>query len=201
MQYWLHAARGQHHWKFWSNAALFGRNHRTVAGADVDLRSLEQTALGTDPDTSFINSANVILPASTLSGSAQTVVVTRVDTGKIKLQTNNINTNDTLSIKDHIRITNNVISLGKYLETSTTKNKIWFGNYSNLLDYDQDEANINYTLDDAVIYAIAVPGSVNFDIYKIYDYYFTTFLFLMYSKEIHSFHTLPNEENRRAAVE
>jgi hypothetical protein len=92
-----------------------------------------------------------------------------------KLQTNNINTNDTLSIKDHIRITNNVISLGKYLETSTTKNKIWFGNYSNLLDYDQDEANINYTLDDAVIYAIAVPGSVNFDIYKIYYNYFTTF--------------------------
>ena len=92
-----------------------------------------------------------------------------------KLQTNNINTNDTLSIKDHIRITNNVISLGKYLETSTTKNKIWFGNYSNLLDYDQDEANINYTLDDAVIYAIAVPGRVNFDIYKIYYYYFTRF--------------------------
>lgn len=95
-----------------------------------------------------------------------------------ELQTNNINninTNDTLSIKDHIRITNNVISLGKYLETSTTKNKIWFGNYSNLLDYDQDEATINYTLDDAVIYAIAVPGSVNFYIYKIYYDYFTTF--------------------------
>ena len=92
-----------------------------------------------------------------------------------ELQTNNINTNDTLSIKDHIRITNNVISLGKYLETSTNKNKIWFGNYSNLLDYYQDEANINYTFDTAVIYATAVPGSVNFDIYKIYYDYFTTF--------------------------
>jgi hypothetical protein len=92
-----------------------------------------------------------------------------------ELQTNNINTNNTLSIKDRINITNNVISLGKYLETSTTKNKIWFGNYSNLLDYDQDEANINYTFDTAVIYATAVTGSVNFDIYKIYYNYFTTF--------------------------
>jgi hypothetical protein len=92
-----------------------------------------------------------------------------------ELQTNNINTNDTLSIKDHIHITNNVISLGKYLETSTTKNKIWFGNYSNLLYYDQDEENINYTLDDAVIYATAVSRNVNFDIYKIYYDYFTTF--------------------------
>lgn len=90
-----------------------------------------------------------------------------------ELQTNNINTNDTLSIKDHIRITNNVISLGKYLETSTNKNKIWFGNYSNLLHYDQDENNIDHIFDDVVIYDTGL--SVNFDIYKIYSDYFTTF--------------------------
>lgn len=92
-----------------------------------------------------------------------------------ELQTTNINTSNTLSIKDHIRITDNVISLGDYLETSTNKNKIWFGNYSNLLDYDQDEATVDHTFDTAVIYAPAVDGNVNFDIYKIYYNYFTTF--------------------------
>ena len=92
-----------------------------------------------------------------------------------ELQTTNINTNNTLRIKDRIRITDNVISLGNYLETSTNKNKIWFGNYSKLLDYDQDEATIAYTFDDAVIYEPAIEGNVNFNIYKIYYNYFTTF--------------------------
>lgn len=92
-----------------------------------------------------------------------------------ELQIDNINTNNTLSIKDHIRITNNVISLGNYLETSTNKNKIWFGNYSNLLDYDQDESTINYTFDDAVIYDIAIQGSVDFNIYKNYSNCFKEF--------------------------
>jgi hypothetical protein len=98
--------------------------------------------------------------------------------GELQFNNSNINIkydNDILKIRDRINITNNVISLGKYLETSTTKNKIWFGNYSNLLDYDQDEANIDYTFDTAVIYATAITGSVNFDIYKIYYNYFTTF--------------------------
>ena len=92
-----------------------------------------------------------------------------------ELQIDNINTNNTLSIKDHIHITNNVISLGDYVETSTTKNKIWFGNYSKLLDYDQDEDTIDYTFDTVVIYEPAIEGNVNFDIYKIYYNYFTTF--------------------------
>ena len=98
--------------------------------------------------------------------------------GELQFNNSNINIkydNDILKIRDRINITNNVISLGKYLETSTTKNKIWFGNYSNLLDYDQDEDNIDYTFDTAVIYATAVTGSVNFDIYKIYYNYFKTF--------------------------
>ena len=92
----------------------------TVAGAGVDLRSLEQTALGTDPDTSFINSANVILPASTLSGSAQTVVVTRVDTGKIKLQTSNINqhnANVTLAQNQKVRLTTSNVNYSNLVTT------------------------------------------------------------------------------------
>ena len=96
-------------------------------------------------------------------------IIGELHTNKI----NTINTNDTLSIKDHIRITNNVISLGKYVETSTNKNKIWFGNYSNLLHYDQDENTIDHIFDDVVIYDTGLD--VNFDIYKIYYDYFTTF--------------------------
>tara|TARA_B000000475_G_scaffold146790_1_gene118155 strand:- start:925 stop:3768 length:2844 start_codon:yes stop_codon:yes gene_type:complete len=91
-----------------------------------------------------------------------------------ELQTTNINTSNTLSIKDHIRITDNVISLGDYLETSTNKNKIWFGNYSKLLDYDQDEANVDHTFDTVVIYDINL-GPPDFDIYKNYYNYFITF--------------------------
>ena len=41
-----------------------------------------------------------------------------------ELQIDNINTNNTLSIKNRIHITDNVISLGDYVETSTNKNKI-----------------------------------------------------------------------------
>jgi len=92
-----------------------------------------------------------------------------------ELQINNINTDNTLNIKDRIHITDNVISLGNYVETSTNKNKIWFGNYSKLLDYNQDEATIDYTFDNVVIYTPAIAGNVNFDIYKIYYNYFTTF--------------------------
>jgi len=90
-----------------------------------------------------------------------------------ELQINNINTNDTLSIKDHIRITNNVISLGKYVETSTNKNKIWFGNYDKLLHLNQDEMETNYTFDNVVIYAnmLYVP----FAIYRTYYNYFKEF--------------------------
>ena len=92
-----------------------------------------------------------------------------------ELQIDNINTDNTLSIKDHIRITNNVISLGNYLETSTNKNKIWFGDYSDLLSYYQNESTINNTFDNAVIYNAAIQGSVDFNIYKNYSNCFTTF--------------------------
>lgn len=92
-----------------------------------------------------------------------------------ELEIDNINTNNILNIKDRIHITDNVISLGNYVETSTNKNKIWFGNYSKLLNYDQDEATIDYTFDNVVIYTPAIAGNVNFDIYKIYYNYFTTF--------------------------
>lgn len=90
-----------------------------------------------------------------------------------ELQIDNINTNNTLSIKDHIRITNNVISLGNYLETSTNKNKIWFGDYSDLLDYDQDEGTVNNTFDNVVIYNTGL--GVDFNIYKNYSNCFKEF--------------------------
>lgn len=92
-----------------------------------------------------------------------------------ELQIDNINTDNTLSIKDHIRITNNVISLGNYLETSTNKNKIWFGDYSDLLSYYQNESTINNTFDNAVIYNAAIQGSVDFNIYKNYSNCFKEF--------------------------
>lgn len=92
-----------------------------------------------------------------------------------ELQIDNINTDNILSIKDHIRITNNVISLGNYLETSTNKNKIWFGDYSDLLNNNQSESIIDETFDTAVIYNAAIQGSVDFNIYKNYSNCFKEF--------------------------
>tara|TARA_B100001758_G_scaffold147531_1_gene127260 strand:+ start:6385 stop:9255 length:2871 start_codon:yes stop_codon:yes gene_type:complete len=146
-------------------------NEVTLCEGQIEYELIEDYRSNNDISGFLISSLNKLSNINTINED-----IAYFD-GNVKiigeLQIDNINTNNTLNIKDHIRITDNVISLGDYVETLTNKNKIWFGNYSNLLDYDQDEDTIDYTFDTVVIYDTGL--AVDFNIYKNYYNYFTTF--------------------------
>ena len=88
----------------------------------------------------------------------------------IKYEDNKLKIND-----DHIVIDNNLISLGNYFDILTTSNKIWLGDYSELLELD-GSGEFSDTIDfkDVILYNYS-PTSTIYPIYKIYENYFNTF--------------------------
>ena len=96
--------------------------------------------------------------------------------GELQINNSNINIKyeeNILKIRDHIHITDNIVSLGNYVETLIDSSKIWFGDYDKLLHLNQDQMEKKYTFDNVVIYANML--SVSFSIYRTYYNYFVQF--------------------------
>lgn len=89
----------------------------------------------------------------------------------IKYEDNKLKIND-----DHIVIDNNLISLGNYFDILTTSNKIWLGDYSELLELD-GSGEFSDTIDfkDVILYNYSPTSLTTFPIYTIYEKYFNTF--------------------------
>ena len=122
-----------------------------VAGANIDLRGLENTAIAGDPTTTFINGANIVLPATSLTSSAQSVQFTRVNSGKIKLSTSNINqhsANVTLIENLKVRLDTSNVS---YANVITTISNVDSANNTITVDAD-------FTNDDGNIVALGSTG-------------------------------------------
>lgn len=79
---------------------------------------------------------------------------------------------------DHIVIDNNLISLGNYFDILTTSNKIWLGDYSELLELVGLDGNDVIDFKNAILYnysPTSPTSSIIYPIYTIYEKYFDTF--------------------------
>jgi len=89
----------------------------------------------------------------------------------IKYEDNKLKINN-----DHIVIDNNLISLGNYFDILTTSNKIWLGDYNELLKLDNNGEITNIIeFKDVVIYNYPIASTIIYPIYTIYEKYFNNF--------------------------
>tara|TARA_R110001592_G_scaffold6330_5_gene34124 strand:- start:10550 stop:28219 length:17670 start_codon:yes stop_codon:yes gene_type:complete len=81
----------------------------TVGGSSVNLESLEMAVYNSNPDAGnvYINESNIVIPATELTSSSTSVVLTRIHTSRLKLGVANINTygSGIVAIDNVIRLT------------------------------------------------------------------------------------------------